>query len=332
MFRELRGKRRVSVWHARALTSRAPRCVAAYFRAGLRYVSTWLGVYPPNGFRAAYGPWSPWPGARRIALRASLTTLTTLAHAARPLPEAVLTESATDVDAVSRGELEWELNLSVLGAREGGARSAATTLELEWRVLDELGLRLEPTLEHFSDGIAASTEPGFAGALAFGLLHDFERDTHVQLELLAHTRESAPHAFETSDTELPAAADLVAATRRGRLTLRATAGAEAFGAFAHAPLHTDLALLTGLLRDERYGFVALDVRADWARRAPCVIAPEFVADGSPLGIPLRLSLALPVNVGARTTTESFGFLLRLTLTTERERLVREPAGTPVRAR
>ncbi len=286
-------------------------------------------MYLPNGFRAAYRPWSPWRTACRIALLASLTAV---AHAARPLPEAVLTESATDIDAVERGELEWELNLSVLGAREGGARSVTSTLELEWRLLDELGLRLEPTLDYVSDGVVASTEPGFAGALAFGLFHDFERDTHLQFELLAHTRESASHAFETSDAELPGAADLVAATRRGRLTLRATAGAEAFGSFAHAPLHTDLALLTGFLRNEQYGFVALDVRADWARRAPFVIAPEFVADGAPLGIPLRLSVALPLNVGARATAESFGLLLRLTLTTERERLVREPAGTTSRAR
>jgi hypothetical protein len=256
----------------------------------------------------------------RLALL--LAALTAPAHAARPLPEAVLTESATDIDAVSRGELEWELNLSVLGAREGGARSVATSLELEWRLLDQLGLRLEPSFEHVSDGVAGSTEAGFAGALAFGLFHDFERDTHVQLELLAHTVDSLPHAFETSDAELPGAADLVAATRRGRWTLRGTAGAEAFGSFAHAPFHTDLAFLTGFLPNEQYGFLALDVRADWARRAPFVIAPEVVADGSPLGIPLRLSAALPVNVGARATTESFGLLLRVTLTTERERLVR----------
>ncbi|HSU40399.1 MAG TPA: hypothetical protein VLJ38_12560, partial [Polyangiaceae bacterium] len=273
--------------------------------------------------RLSYGSFAPararsrGAGARCSLLLASLAAA---AHGARPLPEAVLTESATDIDAVEHGELEWELNLSVLGAREGGARSAATSVELEWRMLDELGLRLEPTLERFSDGLTASTEAGFAGALAFGLFHDFERDTHVQLELLAHTLESAPHAFEMSDAELPGAADLVAATRRGRFTLRATAGAEAFGSFVHAPLHTELALLTGILRDERYGFVALDVRADWARRAPFVIAPEFVADGSPLGIPLRLSAALPFNVGARSTSESFGLLLRLTLTTERERL------------
>ena len=64
--------------------------------------------------------------------------------------------------------------------------------------------------------------------------------------------------------------------------------------------------------------MALDVRADWARQAPLVVAPEFVADGASLGLPLLLSAALPFNIGARATNESFGILLRLTLVSERE--------------
>jgi hypothetical protein len=236
----------------------------------------------------------------------------------RPLPEAVLTESATDIDAPAAGELEWEANAQVLGARQGGARTTTLSLEVEWRVLRELGLRLEPSFEQSSNTAEAGRGGGMAGALAFGLFHDFPRDEHVQLELLAHTLDPAAHDFETSDAELPGAADLVAAIRRGRFTLRGTVGAEAFGAFAHAPVHTDLALLTGFLPNERYGFMALDVRADWARQAPLVVAPEFVADGASLGLPLLLSAALPFNIGARATNESFGILLRLTLVSERE--------------
>jgi hypothetical protein len=241
--------------------------------------------------------------------------------ARRPVPEAVLTESATDIDAAEAGELEWEANVSVIGAREGGARTSASSLEVEWRFLREVGLRLEPSFEQFSDGTESEHSFGAAGALAFGLFHDFARDEHVQLELLAHTTDRSPHDFETSDTELPAAADLLGAVRRGRVTLRATAGLEAFGSFAYAPVHTDLALLTGFLANEQYGFMALDLRADWARRAPLVLAPEVVADGSSLGIPLLLSVALPYNVGARATTESFGVLLRLTLMSERENVI-----------
>lgn len=239
-----------------------------------------------------------------------------------PLPEAVLTESATDIDSIEAGELEWEANAEVLGARHGGARTTTTSLEVEWRIFEELGLRLEPTFEESSSGATSEHEAGVAGALAFGLFHDFARDEHLQLELLAHTTNIAEHGFETSDAELPGAADLVGAVRRGRFTFRGTLGVEAFGPIAHAPLHTDLAVLTGFLPDEQYGFFGLDVRADWARPQPLVVAPEFVADISRLGIPLRLSAALPYNVGARVTAESFGILLRLTLLSERETTVR----------
>jgi len=241
----------------------------------------------------------------------------------RPLPEAMLTESATDVDAREAGELEWEANASVFGAHRGGARVTATSLELEWRALREVGFRVEPLFESATDGSESENNLGFAGAVAFGLFHDFARDAHVQLEILGHTVDRATHDFEPSDAELPAAADLVTAIRRRRFTLRGTVGAEAFGTSAHAPLHTDLALLTGLREDERYGFAALEVRADFARAAPFVVAPEIVADASALGLPLRLGTSLPFNVGARATAASFGVLIRLTLLTEREaRLVR----------
>jgi hypothetical protein len=235
-----------------------------------------------------------------------------------PLPEPVLTESATDIDAESAGEMEWEANASVLGARHGGARTATLSVELEWRVLRELGLRLEPSFERSTNGLESEQVIGATGALAFGLFHDFARDIHVQLELLGHTTERSSYTFETSDSELPAAADLLAAARWDRWTLRGTIGAEAFGPFAHAPLHTDAAVLTGFLPNERYGFIALEVRADWARKTPVVIAPEVVADGSPLGIPLLLGAALPFNLGASDTAESFGILLRLVLISERE--------------
>jgi hypothetical protein len=239
-----------------------------------------------------------------------------------PLPEAVLTESATDIDSIEAGELEWEANAEVVGARRGGARTTTASLEVEWRVFEQLGLRLEPSFEQFSNGTDSEHSVGVAGALAFGLFHDFEHDAHLQLEVLGHTTDIAEHGFETSDAELPGAADLVGALRRGRFTFRGTVGAEAFGPFAHAPLHTDLAVLTGFLPDEQYGFFGLDVRADWARPDPLVVAPEVVADVSRLGLPLRLSAALPYNVGAHATAESFGVLLRLTLLSERETEVR----------
>lgn len=234
----------------------------------------------------------------------------------RPLPEALLTESTTDIDAEEAGELEWEANLARIGARMGGANATLTGLEVEWRVLKELGFRIEPSYAQTVDAGASAprTFAGVGGALAFGLFHDFTRGLHVQGEIAGRTPESANAAlFEPGESELPFAADLLGAIRLDRWTLRATVGGEAGGAFAHAPVHTDLALQTGLGPEERFGFVGFELRADWAREAPLVVAPEIVADAAPIGLPFRLGLALPVNVGADATTPSYGLFLRLIL-------------------
>jgi hypothetical protein len=165
-----------------------------------------------------------------------------------------------------------------------------------------------------ADSAAASTDDAFgiAGAIGLGLWHDRGRELHLQAELLGRTPETASaRVFEPGETELPLAADILAAVRRGRWTLRATIGAEAGGSAAHAPLHTDLALLTGFVSEERYGFVALEARADWARTQPFVLAPEIVADASTVGLPFRLGVALPVNVGADSRRASYGLFVRI---------------------
>lgn len=238
-----------------------------------------------------------------------------------PLPESLLTESATDVDAESAGETEWEANLATVGARAGGARATLTSIEVEWRVLREVGVRLEPGYTRLLEtgGGAARDLFGVAGSVALGLFHDYPRDEHVQLELSGRTPEAGNAVvFEPGEPELPVALDVVSAVRRGRWTLRLTAGAEAGGAFAHAPLHTDMALLTPFTNDERFGFFGVEVRADWARAAPLVVAPDLAAVMAPLGLPLAFTIALPVNVGAAGTQTSYGLFMRVMVLTSRE--------------
>jgi hypothetical protein len=240
-----------------------------------------------------------------------------------PLPESLLTESTTDIDADEAGELEYEANLARLGARKGGAFATLASVEVEWRALRHLGLRLEPTCERItpSGATRSRNELGVSGAIAFTLWHDFPHDQHLQLELLGRTpdRGAGPN-FDPGETELPGSLNLVAAQRYGQWTLRATAGAELGGHFAHAPFHTDLSALTGIASDARFGYLALEVRADWASPAPLVIAPEVISDLVPLSLPFRIGLALPVNVGAGSTTPSYGMFMRVILLTERERL------------
>jgi hypothetical protein len=234
--------------------------------------------------------------------------------ARRPFPEALLTESTTDIDAEDLGELEFELNAGRIAARTGGRSVAFTSMEVEWRFLQEMGLRLEPSYSRTADGMTGRAENdwGVAGAIARGLWHDRRCEVHLQAELLGRTPEAAnARAFEPGETELPFAADLLGAVRRGPWTVRATVGAEAGGSFAHAPLHTDLALLAELPGDKRYGFLAFEARADWARKWPVVLAPEIEANAAPIGLPFRLGLALPVNVGADSTRASYGLFVHL---------------------
>ena len=238
-----------------------------------------------------------------------------------PLAESLLTDSATDVDAAEGGEVEYEANFATVGARSGGAHAVLTSVEVEWRVWKSVGLRLEPSYTHVVDtgGTPSGHAFGVGGALAVGLFHDFARDLHLQAELLGRTPDSGnARAFEPGETELPLAADLLGAARRGIWTFRATAGGEAGASFAHAPLHTDLAVLAALFPESRFGFVALETRADWARAAPLVLAPEIVADATSLGLPFRLGVALPLNVGADAWRSSYGLFVRLILLTSRE--------------
>lgn len=97
-----------------------------------------------------------------------------------------------------------------------------------------------------------------------------------------------------------------------------TVGAEAGDHFAHAPLHTDGALLTPFVGDGRSGFFGIEVRADWALAAPLVFAPDVVAVTTPLGLPFSLSLALPMNMGADVRQTSYELFIRLMLVASRE--------------
>ena len=236
-----------------------------------------------------------------------------------PLPESLLTESATDVDATEAGELELEANFASVRAAKGGAHASLVSLEAEWRLLKEFGLRVEPTYSRTTQRGKTTDDFGASGALALGLFHDFAHDRHVQAELHARaTSDSDAATFDPSDSVQPISADLVSAMRLGRLTLRGALGVEAGGRFEHVPFHADVTAITGIVPDARFGFVALEVRTDWARRNPLVLAPEVVADTTPIGLPVRLGIALPFNIGAADSRESYGFFVRFIVLTDRE--------------
>lgn len=241
-----------------------------------------------------------------------------------PLPEPVLTESVTDIDAAEGGELELALNAYSLVPRTGNARAAQTSVEAEYRLTRLLGVRVEPSISRLRapGALDAENELGVGGAVALTLLHDFAHDFHLQAELSGRTPglrgRDAGRSSELNEAALPYDVALRAAWRVGRFTFRPGLGAEAGGASAHAPLRASFAVLTGLDDAARLGFVGLEADADFARRAPLVLAPNLVADLTPLDVPFRLALALPLFVGVDRALPFSGVYLRLLFVSDRE--------------
>src|SRR5262249_21367291 len=155
----------------------------------------------------------------------------------------------------------------------------------------------EPGFSSTREELATSSHDalGFRAAAAWSLLHDFPRDFHAQIEASERVVDDAPDASRTEPGEapLPFSADLKAAIRRGDWTLRASVGTEAGGTPAHAPFRLQAALLHPLTRDIRFGFVGLEMDADWGRPQPVIVAPNVWADATPIGLPCRLGVAIP---------------------------------------
>jgi hypothetical protein len=84
-------------------------------------------------------------------------------------------------------------------------------------------------------------------------------------------------ATEAGEIEYEANLASVGARRGGAHAWLSSLEIEGGDAAAHAPLHTDLAILTPFAGEGEFGFVGLEVRADWARAAPLVVAPDVAA-------------------------------------------------------
>jgi hypothetical protein len=240
------------------------------------------------------------------------TTLLAAASPARSkMPEPLLGESITDLDGAKAGEVEIDLNgMTLRRATTGGAWSSS--LEAEWRALERLGLGLEVG---FGGPLGS---PGGAAlslrvAASFVLLHDFARDTHLMLEAGGRLieRPDVPGDFEPGESALPYSLGLRGGVRGGWLTLRGFLGAGAGDHSAHlVPLQAQVAALTELGANGRWGFYGVELDGDWARNTPFVLAPNFVLDAAPLGVRLKMGLALPWTVGARKNEPALGILVR----------------------
>ena len=233
-----------------------------------------------------------------------------------PLPEQILTESITDLDAVEAGETEFALNGQTLHAARGGARAWQANIEAEWRATSHLGLRLEPSYATLVEE-GRSQEFGLQAAAAWGLVHDFAHDFHAQFEAAVRVAGGErPYESQPGDTSLPFMAGLRTGKRFGAWTLRPGLGFEAGAKPAHAPVWFGMAALFGLGDAGKLGCVGVEVDADAGRRTPLIVAPNLIADTRALGLPFRLGVAVPYVVGAPATEPSLGIYLRVLIRTE----------------
>ena len=246
-----------------------------------------------------------------------------------PLPEPIFTESTTDIDGYEPGEIEFDVNGAESVARRNGARLLQTSVEMEWKVWNRLGVRLEPSFSSSREELQTSSENafGFRGAAGWNLLHDFRHDFHLQVEASERFVDDTPYAFriQPGEAALPFSADLKAAIRQIGWTLRASVGTEAGGTPAHAPFRLQAALMHPFTSEMRFGFFGLEMDADFARPNPVVVAPNIWADVTPIGLPGRIGIGLPIVVGAPDTFPATGLYVRLLILTSREANFEQPA-------
>ena len=253
---------------------------------------------------------------RALGYAITLSSFVTRVAAAdsTPLHEPIFTETVTDIDAEDGGELEMELNVSSYAARRGSGAQRRSRVEIEYRATRAFGFLLEPGVEQSREGTTTSYRYDLDTGVALGLLH--EGGFHLQLE--SGVRIGRSGRTETiGDAGLPGHADVRGALNLGAVTMRSSVGAEAGGTPEKLPFRASLAALAGI-GDGHCGFAGVELEVDGARRAPYGVAADVVADLTPLGLPFRVGVGVPLLLGAQRNSPSFGGYLRLFWVSARE--------------
>jgi hypothetical protein len=235
-----------------------------------------------------------------------------------PIPEPILVETITDIDAPAAGEIELELNTSYQRARRGGAYELQVGPEIEWLATNRLGTMVEVFGgREAAAGERSTNRIGASVGISWKLFHAFAHDFHLQAE----ARGRYPADLTSSDpgeSPMPASIDVLSALRAGRWTLRNSVGVSIGRAPAHVPVRGSAVLLTGFGGSQRNGFWGFEATADGARVAPFALALDVVPDLTPIGLPFRIGLVGSYSFAAPATIPSWGVFLRLFIESGRE--------------
>jgi len=264
--------------------------------------------------------------AARIALLLAAFVLpvrgeeqTTLPNPSRArMPEPLLTESITDLDGTRAGELEIDVSGSVL-RRSTGTGQWQSSVEVEWRALERLGLALDLGVGRVLDS-ATSPVLSVRPAASWVLTHSQPLDWHLMAEVSARiSGDSAEDVQDPGEPAMPLSGGLRFGIRSGWLTLRTFLGAGAGSHSAHAvPLRAQAAVLAEFGGKGRPGFAGFEMDSDWARRTPLTLAANLILRGDPLHVPFDLGIAVPWTPQSRYGDASIGVLVRFILELDRD--------------
>ena len=239
---------------------------------------------------------------------------TTLSSPVRArMPEPLLTESITDLDGAVTGEVEIDVGASAL-RRANGPGQWQSSVEVEWRALERLGLALELGVGRVLDS-ARSPAISVRPAASWVLIHSQPLDCHLMAEVSARiSGDATEDVQDPGEAAMPLSGGLRFGIRNGWLTVRTFLGAGAGSHSAHAvPLRAQAAVLAELGGKGRLGFAGFEVDTDWARRTPLTVAANLILRGGTLQVPFDLGIAVPWTPQSRYGDGSIGVLVRLIL-------------------
>src|SRR6267378_2224151 len=175
------------------------------------------------------------------------------------MPEPLLTESITDLDDERAGEVEVDVNGSAF-RRTSAVRQWQSSVEVEWRALERLGLALDLGVGR-ALGQATSPVMSVRPAASCVLTHSQPLDFHLMAEVSARVSHDATEDVQDpGDGALPLSGGIRFGIRHGLLTVRTFLGAGAGGHSAHAvPLRAQAAVLAEFGREGRLGFAGFEM-------------------------------------------------------------------------
>jgi len=225
------------------------------------------------------------------------------------MPEPVLGESVTDIDGTEAGEIEVDLT-AVLG-RTGGTSLWQTSVEIESRVIDRLGLELE--LGYSGSFTSNITDEGFDLRVlaSWSLLHDFENGLHAQVEIAGRFVGETEEGVNLGEPRLPYSLGFRVGLDRGSWTLRLGAGAAAGDSSAHVIPAWVSATAFLNFGQGRWCSLGLDGEADWTRMNPFTLAPTFIFNGPTFHIPGKLAIVTPYGFPGGAQEAWFGLMVRI---------------------